>query len=440
MATIGSLVVDMRANTAQFEADIGRSRTSLQRTGAQMKSTQEAAVRFASKGFGEIIGASAGVERALESLMRTAFSATRGFLMMGGQLAIIVTGTLAVAAAVQKLRDLIGQKVFGLESEEQRLEKMKAAVEEEQKFQKIRLALGAEERQLRQDILQSQLEASAAFQKSIGDEAGARETALQAELAGIEAARAAEIRKITELGATGEQRRQLETLANQKALNERVAAQTKAAVDLQRIEAERSAKLMQTWARETEVFIADLERRHKIRQDIEARAAAAAERLGIAEVLSQFKKVEELKKGAQEVAAGFALMLDKGVPLRDLLPEMAKASAQFGEKVRAMRQEAAGSPAVLDKMDRELSDISWGDFITLTEQARVSMQNARVDTASLAADTHALNQRIGEMPIGINRAVPEIDKLVGRFRLIQMWADAAARSVNNLDIVIDRSQ
>jgi intracellular sulfur oxidation DsrE/DsrF family protein len=436
MATIGALVVDMRANTASFETDMGKARSSLSKAGREFKTAEDQAARFASKGLGEIIGAGPGIERALEKLMNGAFGAG-GALRALGQTTFVVGGILAVAAAVQKLKEVIGERIFGVEGEEKRLEPLQKEAEEEKKAMEQRIAAATMERQLRADIAKAQGETAVSAAKLINDEIGARRAALQTQLADIEAARVEEIRKGFAVTKDFEARKQIEVLANEKALARIKSAQAQAAVDMQAIEEAASQKRQQIWTNETERFISDLERRRQARENIEQQAAAAAERLGIAQVITQFKQVEELKKGALQVAAGFAAMVDKGIPLRDLLPEMSAASAQFAEKVRDVRVQAANSPAVLDKLDRELADIGWGDFIQLTDRAGSELRDARLDMLSLATDTDTLNRRLGlELPAGINRAIPEIDKLMVRFQLLKQYVDAATRSVQTFEFAV----
>jgi hypothetical protein len=104
--TAGSLIVDLRADAANFVASMGKAEKAMGGVGKSARGAEDAVTKFAVKGLGELIPGGQMAERALERLIDKA-NALGGAWKLAGQVGVIIAGVTAVAAAVQKLDEEI---------------------------------------------------------------------------------------------------------------------------------------------------------------------------------------------------------------------------------------------------------------------------------------------------------------------------------------------
>jgi hypothetical protein len=128
VATIGTLIVEMRANTAQFNTSMDGAHEKLGKTTGISKNAEQALSKFAAKGIGEIIPIGNRAENALDKLFSKMLHG-KGVL---GQLGT-ATVVLGAAFAAFKLGNLIGEWLAlgtSVENYKKQIEEAKKAQDE----------------------------------------------------------------------------------------------------------------------------------------------------------------------------------------------------------------------------------------------------------------------------------------------------------------------
>lgn len=418
MANIGALTVEMRANTAALESDLGKARGALEKTSGGFKSAETAAIRLATKGFAEATGAGFAFERGMERVIESTLKSSSAFLAFGGQIALATVAFIAAYQAGQKLRELFDQKILGKESDEQTLERIKTENAEQKKFMDQRVAAAGMEIQLRQSIAKAQFEASAAVKQAVGDEVGARFDALRGALAGIETTRQAELRAAFEKTQDFQERAKLEGLINQKVTAERLARQAEYASDVKKLEDKASADRVQAWMNETKELIDQFRARSQARQQFEATLGQGASALGLEDsVAGGIRKVLDLRTAAAKAGQEIAFLLREGLLTpRDAAVEQQRILDAFKEKVGALRVAYEGVPPVVDAINKVLRETEVGNFSTEVDQGRefINKYIASLDELKIRADD--IKTRLGvELPAAITKASPEVQRMTREF-------------------------
>jgi hypothetical protein len=422
MATIATLVVDMQANTAEFTKTWDATGDKVRKGSGAFKEAEKAALGFAKAGLGGIAAGVPGAERAIEGLMRAAFGARGGLLAMGGQLAIIVGGTLAVAAAVQTLRDLIREKGFGLESDEKRIERLNKEIEAEKKFLEDRQRSVNLLRDIERSRAQAFAEADAVRLKAEGDELGAIEATLQGRLQAIEQetiARTAQALEATKNTKDAVLRERLMTAIARDESAKQTAAYAQAQADRVRVAQEASVKVVETLQKESAALQEQINKAIATRQQISQAGSAAAQALNVSGI-TNLDKVRTFGQQLEAVAKKFHMLREEGVPYRDLSGAIDTATGELTAEFQKLRAEIGADAGALDMLDNVWRRFSFGDIRANIDNQRVAFENqgiALTQVNDLIARQRDLLQV--ELPEAARRAGVALSDLNTRIRAVE---------------------
>src|SRR3990172_6053786 len=202
---VGALIVELRANAVQFQAEMEKARGSLRRTGGSFSTAERTATRFAAQGLGSIIPGAQGASFALERVIQSTLRAGGAWRLLG-QAGVIVGGVLAVAAGVQWLEANIRNWWRLGETVSQTLDRMKKAAEEQKQFAADRLRAVTLQAGLEKQLVQLRGQSAVATLRAIGAERSAEEAALTTRLELIDRERMERQRGITQSIAQGPRR------------------------------------------------------------------------------------------------------------------------------------------------------------------------------------------------------------------------------------------
>jgi hypothetical protein len=129
MATIGTLVVEMRANNAQFHTEMGKSQGAMGKTGGSSRQLTNQLSKLAASGFGAVIPGAEGAERAIGKFTVAASK-------MGGAMGLLGPALLVIGAgfAAFKIGERISEWVALGTSAENYKKKVEEALEAQKKF------------------------------------------------------------------------------------------------------------------------------------------------------------------------------------------------------------------------------------------------------------------------------------------------------------------
>jgi hypothetical protein len=407
--TIGTLNLELTANTAQFQREMGKTRETLDKTEKSFGATQRGATNFATKGLGSIAPDAAGAEKAIGKVIDKLL-AMGGAAKVAGQGLIVIGTFLAAREAGQKIREEIDNWLAFGETVDVTMERLKREATEQEKFAQqrvraIQLILGFE-----QQLAVQTLQAAAQRAKFQGEET-------QVSLALTVQAEQAALAARTEL-----QRRQIIESVQNEALRARALAGLLAASTAERLAIEEkylasSAKLSQdklekeraAFQKTTEFWVDEYKKRFEARKKLDEDLAKLVEAGRIQDPLADTRAIT---KSFNEEAKALATLTESGVPWRDV-------QGQIFEKVK------------------EFQDKGVPGFAQAVEDYRKQMIAAGTDTAALTKTQEILNKNLGvDMPANIDKADPAIQKLIERFKDIQREAGNAATAVQTLANVI----
>ena len=426
MATIGSLVLELQANAAQFHQEMGKARDGLERTGRSFGGVERTAVRFAAQGLGAVVPAAEGFEHSIQRVIQSAMSAG-GALRLLGQAGLVVGGTLAVAAGVQWLQDnLRNWREFG-ETVSQTLDRLKAEAEEQQKFAEARkravtLGLGLRQQEIQMETTLGQARATAA-----GDELGAAHEAFAGRLKLIEVERQQRERSIVESVASGMKRDELLTQSARIALNARLAANEEYAAKALKLQEDVKQKQTKAWLDETDVLREQLKSRLDARKAFETQLGQGAAGLGLTTSTAQgFAALRTIRESLGKAAADIAFQRREGWITETDMTQEREATRQRGmQALSALKEQFAGVAAVVDAVESTLSTLSVTNFGTQIEEGRVWVDRFVATTGELNTRIWELETRFNALPTDIDRALPELKKAQDEFVNLA-WAIYAA--------------
>lgn len=407
MATVGSIVVELQANTAQFHQEMGKASGALQNVTRESGYSERALSHFAAKGLGEVIPAAQGAEFAISKVIDRALHAAGALRLLGGAGALI-GGTLLVAAGVQRLQEEIKNWLALGETISQTTERLKTEADEQEKFATRRKAAVSLLISLEGQLAQARAESAASALKAQGDEPNAAGATLEAQTAALNLEKQLRDRNIIETIAQGERRNQ--ALLNSELLLS--VRRTKINEDyygtLRKLQEDATAKALQLFTTETNAMLESLKRRLDLRKAIEDEANAAAQRQGFGDIFAPFEQADKTKQDAQKIAEGFALLLDKGKAFRDVFPEITRVAEEFQQR-------------------------GFSGFAAAVEDARGKFRDLGIDAQSIETSFTSLSARLGrDLPAGISAAIPEVAKMIQTLDLMKISADRAANSIQVL--------
>ena len=165
------------------------------------------------------------------------------------------------------------------------------------------------------------------------------------------------------------------------------ASKAYADFDRQRLEGEKKLFLESTSA-----FLDNLQKRLDLRKQLEERTTGLVE---AGQIFDPSRDTDKIKKQFTLESEGFALLLDKGRPWRDLQEQIFAKDQTFQEQ-------------------------GFAGFASAIDTARTKFRDLGIDTASIDASELALSKRLGDdLPAAINRADPAMVQLTQRFQLMR---------------------
>lgn len=435
MATVGSLVLELRANAASFHQEMGRARTGLQQTGRSFSQAEHTAASFAAKGLGSVIPAAEGFEFSIQKVIASALRAGSAFRLLG--LAGVGAGLGIAAVAVTKKIAEFAALGETLDAYKARLEK--AAEAQDKLFDKLRtgiqmnVALGREAARARGG-------ASVLGFELAGDDEGAIRRRRQDSLDDIQAEaqdRAAAARQqVLDRKLSAEQLASTLIQVEQWAAAERQRINARAAKEYAALDKDRLEKETTSWAEGTQRFMAEIRRRVQAKKDFEESLTPAFQGIGLQgsawEGLQAVKKLEEETKRA---AQGIAFMEQTGTPPRDLIFERQRAQFSFEDTARKIRESFGGLPAVMDALDQAMGRLHWGDFFTLVETAKTSVTGFAQAANFATGGLNAIGQSLVNLPSGVDAASAAVRRLRDDFGELTRYVWGAIGAIQVLDQV-----
>ena len=426
MADIGSLVVSLKANTAQFTSGMESVRGGIEKTRGSFGGAERAVASFAARGIGAVVPAAEGMEHSIARMTEKALAAG-GALRLVGQAAIVVGGVLAVAAIVQAAQDWIkyGETVSQVKERlEETTKAMREAVEAAQRW-------GALRRGLQQQLIQSHQELEQAVTLALGDELGAARAAFEGKLALIEIERKVREDSIQRTVGLGQQRDQALVVSNEIAINKIKLAHQEWDKALLAISEKEQAVQIKAWVDETKQYIDELKARLDARRAFESSLGQAAGLLGVEDsAAAGFRQVAALRSAFTRSTQDIAFLQQTGaLSSQDALTERTKAIEGVIRKAGEIREKFGGISSVAAALDKTVNAIQFNAFSEELEKARGWAENLARAEGDATAAADALDEAIVAVATGATTAIPEIQNLARavsglRDNLNAAWRDA----------------
>lgn len=412
MAAAGTIVVELQANTAQFQQQMGRAGNSFREVSEGAGRSERALVSFAARGIGVIVPEAEGAAHSLLGLVEKATKASGALALMAksGLVAGVAIGAFLVG---QRLREEIDNWLELGETSHKTLERLKNDAEEQTKFSDRRAAAINLLINLEGKLAASRAKASEAAQKTAtgGDTSESLGAGLEGRLAAIDLAQRLEegnIRKTIEMGAN----RDRAIVASQIAANaERFAATRDYYNSIAKLGDDATQKAVAQFQTETNAMLDSLKRRLDLRKQLEQQTAGLVESGAITDPLAN---AEKTKRQFELEAAGFVQLLDVGRPWRDLQEQIFAKDQEFQSKG------FSGFAAAVQDQKVRIGDVTG------------TLRGLAIDTDSVTQSWNALGLKLGTIPSAIAAAGAPIDALIQKFREMKSAALDTAGAVQAL--------
>lgn len=387
MATnIGALIVELRANSAQFRAEMDGARGALDNTGRSAHGSSQQIARFAAIAIEQVIPGAQGMRVALEKVFQQAFTGG-GILQTLGKASLV----LAAGLAAFKVGSLITEFTALGTTVAKYKENIEKAAEAQAKFLAGIATQSGLLRGLRKDL--------AALQ---GDP-----------LAEVRAAREDREGKIREAfplgGEFNEQRRTALALSAQVGLEQ----ERKVLIEQRRLRDEADQKLLDSitkqrdeqvkkWTEETTALVEQLKIRSKLRQDFEAQIGEGG-LPGSRDVAGGFGAVRTLREQIQKEFRDVEFLRREGsISESDAVGAREGIRSKALEQAKALRIEFGSLPSVLNAIDTAIASVDFGNFGQEIEKARGFL-------AAFVPTTSELTQRLGQIAQALATTPPATD-------------------------------
>lgn len=444
MATIGSVVLELQANTAQFHQEIGKARESLGQTGKVFTSTEHVAASFAAKGIGAVIPAVQGFEFSLARMIRSTMGAT-GALGMLGQAGLVVGGVLAVAALVQVTQDYVkmGESVASYTA------RMKKAAEEEKAFLDQKKQFATMNLGFETQLMQKMTERRGLVLTNERDELGAAWATLEGRRAIIELETRARQRTIVEQVKMGASRDLLERSSNAIAIADRLLAQDQYTQKVNKIFQQQTEDQVKTWQAETRTLLDELKTRLAARQQFEAQLGQGATALGLTDnIAAGFAKVRAIQDAMDRAGRDLAFLERQGlVGQTESIDERHRLMRAAITSLENVQQEFAGTQSVVDAVQKALMRFSLGNFGAEIEKGRTWVDQLISTDQQLVAIQDAVQAKFRELPAVLaaaDIAFAASASAAAQFRKelqdVRTDADATTVALQRLAVALSSSQ
>jgi hypothetical protein len=409
MATIGTIVVDLQANTAQFHQEMGKAATGLNNVREHSGRSEKALVSFATRGIGLVVPEAEGAAHSLINLVEKATKASGAMAILAktGLLAGVAVGAFLVG---QRLREEIDNWLELGETSHKTLERLKTEAEEQTKFAEKRAAGVALLINLEGQLAQARAKSSEAILKTPLGEATAESegAALEARIAAIDQAQKLEEANIRRTIALGAERTKALALNEQVSNAQRLVATQDFYNSVNKIADDSAKKERDTFTKATTLFLDGLTKRQellkKAQENLKTQTEAGA-------IVDPQGNAEQVKQAAAKEAEGFGLLLAQGRPWRDLQEQI------FAN-------------------EKKFADLGVLGFASLIEDARTRFVQLGATTKAIDESFDFVEKRLAAIPQAIIDADPQIQALIQRFQQMKVEAFDAARAIQFLNSVI----
>lgn len=288
--SIGGLIIELRANSAQFHAEMEAARKGLKGTGDAAHGSGRQLSRFAAIAAEQVVPGLRGSRVVIENLFQAVTRTGGAFAAFGPALGVVgaALGGFALGNILANFRDLrheghgIAEALkLAIGSVDAFEERMKKAAEEEKKFNDELRAAGALRADFAKQLAQGRGDITARGRQFTGDDEGAARAELDTRLEIIELERKARERNILQQFTDETRRREFLKASEQIASQDRTKAYLDASVKIQKIEEERANKQIKTWQDETQRLVDVLKERVQARKAFEAQLGTGATALGL---------------------------------------------------------------------------------------------------------------------------------------------------------------
>jgi hypothetical protein len=407
---------------------MSKARGGLEKTSDGFRGAEHAVSSFAAKGLTTAIPALEGFEHKI-GMVITKLEAGSGALKLFGQAALVVGGTLAVAALTQYIEEYIR---FG-DTMAHILEKMKEAREEEEKFVAARGRAVALQLGLMQQLAQKDTELKQLVRSGAGDEQGAEAEALAGRLQAIEFERKAREASIFSTIAMGERRNAALATSERIWLTDRTKANETYAQAVIKIDDARQAKQIKAWQDETTALIGELKTRLERKKAFEAQLGQGAAGLGIEVSAASGHKAANDFGDFITKAARDQNFLERSMSQTDALASREQLLQGIIARGEALKQTYAGFPSVIDAIDAKLNAVQWGNFGLQVEKARGWVDAWIARNRQLETSLVGVGVAVDNLPAGLTAASAEVKKLTADFNDLAWAAFGAARQIRNVE-------
>lgn len=377
--TIGSLIVELRANSASFRAEMDAARKKTREAGQSANDASRQIAKLAADGFGAVLPISFQVENALERFIEKAGKAQ-------GALALFAKATLLLGAglAAFKIGERIGEFAALGTTADKYAENIRKATEEQKKFSSTMESQRGVMRNLAKELATLR-----------GDQAGVLDATT----------RAAEDQIIKQFGGASPKARAALALLAQV----RVEQEKKALDEQRKLRDAEDQKLLdqitkqrdeqvKAWKDETTALVDQLKTRLKLRQDFEAAfGQGGLPGQGTAGGLAASRALrEQLQKESRDLA--FAER-EGIISPRDATFERENIRSRALEEAQRLRQEFQAFPVVLEAIDKAVASVEFGNFGR-------EMAAARAHLAAFVPTSQELETALGGIAGKLVETVP----------------------------------
>jgi len=457
MATLGlgSMVVQLDLDGADFIRNTGQARQALGQMPREIDRTSNAlninrgAARLAARGLGELTGISGQVIFGFEQMTEKALAASGAIGLLGkaGIALGAFTGAFLIGQGLgDELRNL---RDFG-ELSSATVERLRKDNEEQKKWAAERQAAGRSALALQKDQVAAETDLAVLRAKIADDDVGAAEESLRGKLRTLDIEHK-ERRDTIVATVKSEWGQSAQLIAAAKlTADKRVVLMAGAADKIQEIQKAQLLKTQATYLEETQLFVQQIKARITAEQSLRAATTAALsrqpqipkfgwtqgapvatgtdafglgagstfiprqfEQIGVqsAGLLAGLEKVRELKGDMATFAVPLAKAGEEGATADDIWREMTLTEAGLLERSRALKQEFADTPGVLNVLNQAMGKVEFGGFRTLVDQAKNALAAMGQETSVEAMLARLQELLTTGVPAGVNAAIPELDKL-----------------------------
>lgn len=440
MATeIGALIIDLRANSAQFTAEMDGARKSLEGVGTAGKESSRGIAQFAAKAIETLIPGLQITSRELSTMIRLATTAT-GVLGGLAQAGLIVGAAgvgYAAGNALANFRDLI-RAGYGV------ADAFKLAVGATKSWEEAQKKAGEEQTafietlaRTRGALIASQTALAAAQGKNVslglkagGDDSGSATADLQAALRAAELAGKARANEIVQMKISAEARKQLEidNIATVRTLRQN--AYLEDAIAQKKIAQDAAAAQLKIWQDETGLLIAEFGKRVKMRQDFETGLGQGG--LGGGTTVTGLGQVGELSRKVEKETKDLAGARRLGlVTDKEYFDTLTQIQARAFDEAQQLYDTWAAFPAVERAVTQAVEKMStgWGTLGDAMASASTWAAQFVPTTDELVARQGALVDQFGKIPAAAGSAGPAVQKLANDYNELAWQAAGATQQI-----------